>query len=37
MGDAGRAFAITMVICALACMLAIRAALKINPATAIGG
>jgi putative ABC transport system permease protein len=37
MGDAGRAFAITMVICTLASILAIRAALKVSPATAIGG
>jgi len=37
MGDAGRAFAITMVICTLASIVAIRAALKVSPATAIGG
>lgn len=36
-GDAGRAFAITMVICALASVLAIRAALAIDPSEAISG
>ena len=35
--DAMRAFAIVMVVCALASTLAIRAALKVDPATAIGG
>jgi len=35
--DALRGFAIVMVVCALASMLAIRAALKVDPATAIGG
>ncbi len=35
--DAGRAFAITLVICALASLLAIRAALAIDPAEAISG
>jgi putative ABC transport system permease protein len=35
--DAIRAFAITLVICALASVLAIRAALRIDPAEAIGG
>jgi putative ABC transport system permease protein len=37
MSDAGRAFVITMVICTLASILAIRAALRVSPATAIGG
>ncbi len=36
-GDAGRAFAITLVICGLASLLAIRAALAIDPAEAISG
>lgn len=36
-GDAGRAFVLTLVVCALASVLAIRAALKIDPAEAIGG
>jgi putative ABC transport system permease protein len=36
-GDALRGFVLVMVICALASTLAIRAALKIDPATAIGG
>ncbi len=36
-GDAVRAFAITLGICALASVLAIRAALAIDPAEAIGG
>ena len=36
-GDAVRAFALTLVVCALASVLAIRAALKIDPAEAIGG
>lgn len=35
--DAVRGFAVTMVICALASIIAIRAALRIDPATAIGG
>jgi putative ABC transport system permease protein len=35
--DALRAFVITLVICALASVLAIRAALRIDPAEAIGG
>jgi putative ABC transport system permease protein len=35
--DALRAFALTLVICALASVLAIRAALRIDPAEAIGG
>jgi len=35
--DAMRALAIVMVVCALASTLAIRAALKVDPATAIGG
>lgn len=35
--DALRAFAVTLVICALASVLAIRAALSIDPAEAIGG
>jgi putative ABC transport system permease protein len=37
MGDAGRAFVIAMVICMVASVLGIRAALKVSPATAIGG
>ena len=36
-GDAARGFVVVMVICALASTLAIRAALRVNPATAIGG
>jgi putative ABC transport system permease protein len=36
-GDAVRAFAATLTICALASVLAIRAALRIDPAEAIGG
>ena len=36
-GDAGRGFVATMVICALASVLAIRAALRVDPAEAIGG
>ncbi len=36
-GDAGRAFVLTLVVCAAASVLAIRAALKIDPAEAIGG
>ncbi|OZA26912.1 MAG: ABC transporter permease [Hydrogenophilales bacterium 17-61-9] len=36
-GDAVRAFALTLVVCALASVLAIRAALKIDPAEAISG
>jgi putative ABC transport system permease protein len=36
-GDAVRGFVIVMVVCALASTLAIRAALKVDPATAIGG
>ena len=36
-GDAARGFAIVMVICALASLLAIRAALRVDPAEAIGG
>jgi putative ABC transport system permease protein len=36
-GDAVRALVIIMVVCALASTLAIRAALKVDPATAIGG
>ncbi len=36
-GDAVRGFVIAMVVCALASTLAIRAALKVDPATAIGG
>jgi len=36
-GDAGRAFVATMIICALASVLAIRAALRVDPAEAIGG
>jgi putative ABC transport system permease protein len=35
--DALRGFIIVMVVCALASTLAIRAALKVDPATAIGG
>jgi len=36
-GDAVRALVLTLVVCALASVLAIRAALKIDPAEAIGG
>jgi putative ABC transport system permease protein len=36
-GDAARGFVIVMLICAIASTLAIRAALKVDPATAIGG
>lgn len=36
-GDAARAFVLTLVICALASVLAIRAALNVDPAEAIGG
>lgn len=36
-GDALRGFAIVMAICALASLVAIRAALRIDPAEAIGG
>ncbi|HQZ44717.1 MAG TPA: ABC transporter permease [Usitatibacteraceae bacterium] len=36
-GDAARGFAAVMVICALASVVAIRAALKVDPAEAIGG
>ena len=36
-GDAVRGFVIVMLVCTLASTLAIRAALKIDPATAIGG
>jgi putative ABC transport system permease protein len=36
-GDAVRGFVIVMVVCVLASTLAIRAALKVDPATAIGG
>jgi putative ABC transport system permease protein len=35
--DAGRGFVVVMVVCVLASTLAIRAALKVDPATAIGG
>jgi putative ABC transport system permease protein len=35
--DAGRAFVLTMVICLLASLLGIRAALRVDPASAIGG
>jgi len=35
--DALRAFAIIMVICTLASLLGIRAAMKVSPASAIGG
>lgn len=35
--DAGRAFVAVMVVCALASLLGIRAALRVDPATAIGG
>jgi putative ABC transport system permease protein len=36
-GDAARGFVAMMVVCALASTVAIRAALKVDPATAIGG
>ena len=36
-GDAVRGFVLVLVICALASTLAIRAALRVDPATAIGG
>lgn len=36
-GDAVRALMLTLIVCALASLLAIRAALKIDPAEAIGG
>ena len=36
-GDAVRGFVIVMVVCTIASTLAIRAALKVDPATAIGG
>jgi putative ABC transport system permease protein len=36
-GDAARAFALTMVICALASIMGIRAALRVDPASAISG
>jgi putative ABC transport system permease protein len=36
-GDAARAFVLTLVVCALASVLAIRTALKIDPGEAIGG
>jgi putative ABC transport system permease protein len=36
-GDAARAFVLTLVVCALASVMAIRAALRIDPAEAIGG
>ena len=36
-GDAARGFVAVMVICAIASTLAIRAALRVDPATAIGG
>lgn len=36
-GDAVRGFGIVMIVCVLASTLAIRAALKVDPATAIGG
>ena len=36
-GDAARGFVVVMVICALASTLAIRAALRVDPANAIGG
>jgi putative ABC transport system permease protein len=35
--DAGRAFVLTMLICLLASILGIRAALRVDPASAIGG
>ncbi|MCZ7653638.1 MAG: hypothetical protein M5R42_04120 [Rhodocyclaceae bacterium] len=36
-GDALRGFVAVMIICTIASTLAIRAALKVDPATAIGG
>ena len=36
-GDAARGFVAVMIICAVASTLAIRAALRVDPATAIGG
>jgi len=36
-GDALSGFAVVMLICAVASTLAIRAALRVDPATAIGG
>ena len=36
-GDAARGFAAVMAICALASIVAIRAALRVDPAEAIGG
>lgn len=36
-GDAVRGLALTLVVCALASVLAIRAALRVDPADAIGG
>ncbi|MCC7242112.1 MAG: ABC transporter permease, partial [Acidobacteria bacterium] len=36
-GDAVRGFAIVLIVCVLASALAIRAALAVDPATAIGG
>ena len=36
-GDAARGFAIVMLICTLASLIAIRAALRVDPAEAIGG
>jgi putative ABC transport system permease protein len=36
-GDAARGFALTLAICAVASVLAIRAALRIDPAEAISG
>jgi len=36
-GDAARGFVVTLVVCALASILAIRAALRVDPADAIGG
>lgn len=36
-GDAVRGFAVVMLVCAVASTLAIRAALRVDPATAIGG
>jgi len=36
-GDAGRALGAVLVICVLASVVAIRAALKVDPAEAVGG
>ncbi|TXT29735.1 MAG: hypothetical protein FD131_2201 [Rhodocyclaceae bacterium] len=36
-GDAGRGLVVTLVVCSLASVLAIRAALRVDPADAIGG